>query len=143
MKHAALWSLLLALAACGPKAGSANPVLPDVPFDELDHSQRIQFMKQVVMPTMAPLFKEHDPERFASFDCRTCHGPSAERGEYHMPNGLLPKLNLADLSTHKARDVEFMQTKVKPTMASLLKQPEYSEQNTDGFGCLGCHTKAP
>jgi len=148
MNCVALSSLLLAVVACGPKpgpgggaGGSATGVLPDVPFDEYDHEQKIQFMKQKVMPTMAPLFQRHDPQRFARFDCKTCHGPIADRGEYHMPNDKLPKLNLADLRSFDPRNVAFMQNLIKPTMARLLKQPEFSEENTDGFGCMGCHTR--
>ena len=75
MKTFVLFASLL-VAACGPKpststttstgggtagvgAGSAEavkPPLPNVPFDSLDHEQRIQFMKEKVMPTMEPLF---------------------------------------------------------------------------------------
>ena len=157
MNRAALSSLLFAaaaaaaaLGACGPKPGGtgtgsgtgrAQVVLPDVPFDQLDHEQRFDFMKQVVVPTLAPMFRKHDEKKFAEFGCRTCHGVGADRGEYHMPNDKLPKLNLADLSKFQPRDVEFMQRDVKPTMARLLKQPEWTPENTDGFGCLECHPK--
>ncbi len=93
------------------------------------------------MPTLAPMFKKHDEKKFAEFGCRTCHGTGADRSEYHMPNDKLPKLNLADLSKFQPRDVEFMQTEVKPTMARLLKEPEWTPENTDGFGRLECHPK--
>jgi hypothetical protein len=150
MKCAALSSLLLAaatVAACGPKPGggagpgSAQVALPDVPFDELDHDQRFDFMKQVVVPTLGPMFKRHDKQKFAKFGCKTCHGKGADRGEYHMPNDDLPKLNLADLSKYKQADIEFMQNDVLPTMARLVKQPVWTPENDDGFGCLECHPK--
>jgi hypothetical protein len=143
MRYVAFTSLLLLVAelACGPKPG-AKAVLPDVPFDELDHNQRLQLMKQVVMPTMAPLFQEHDRERYAKFGCRTCHGASVDRDEYHMPNDKLPKLNFSDMSKFKPEDIEFMKSKVVPTMARILKQPEHSAENPQGFGCLECHTRA-
>jgi hypothetical protein len=140
MKYVALASFLLAAAACGPTRSHIKPVLPDVPFDELDHEQRIQFMKQVVMPNIGPLFHEHNPKKFENFGCRTCHGDGADRGEYHMPNDKLPKLNFGNMSKYEPRDIEFMKTQVQPTMARLLKQPERTEQNPDGFGCLACHT---
>src|SRR5262245_50650846 len=124
MKCVALGSLLLVLLACGPKppaggggSGSAVAVLPDVPFEQLDHDQKIRFMKQVVVPTMEPLFKRHDGQRYASFGCKTCHGPGADAGEYHMPNGELPRLNFADMSKFKPESVEWMKTEIKPTMA--------------------------
>lgn len=154
MKCVALTSLLLlaaavaaASSACGPKPGggtgpgSARVVLPDVPFDQLDHDQRFDFMKQVVVPTLGPMFKRHDAKKFAEFGCRTCHGGGADRGEYHMPNDKLPKLDLTDLSKYQQRDIEFMQNEVKPTMAGLLRQPEQTPDNEDGFGCLECHPK--
>jgi len=149
MKCAALSSLLLAaaaVAACGPKPGGAGPgsaqvVLPDVPFDELDHDQRFDFMKQVVVPTLGPMFKRHDKQKFAQFGCKTCHGKGADRGEYHMPNDDLPKLNLADLSKYKQADIEFMQNDVLPTMARLVKRSVWTPEDTDGFGCLECHPK--
>jgi hypothetical protein len=135
-------------AACGstPPAstttwggGAATAVLPDVPFEELDHDQRIAFMKQTVVPTMMPLFQQHDPEEFEDFGCKTCHGDGAERGEFHMPNDALPKLNFSNMSKFEADDVEWMTRTVKPTMARLLREAEYSAQNPQGFGCLHCH----
>jgi len=139
MKYAAF--LLLAVLACGPKPGpgGATSVLPDVPFEQLDHDQKIQFMKQVVVPAMRPVFQAMDEKRYMNFGCRTCHGSSSDRDLFHMPNDELPKLNLADLSKFDPRKVEIMKTEVKPKMARLLKEPEYTPETPDGFGCLHCH----
>ena len=52
-----------------------------------------------------------------------------------------PKLNFADMSKFKKEDIEWMEKDIKPTMARLLKQPEYTPQNPKGFGCLECHTQ--
>jgi hypothetical protein len=143
MKCLVLVKLALAVLACGPKSGSGSdpavPVLPDVPFEQLDHDQKIQFMKQVVVPAMGPIFKRHDPGRYGGFGCVTCHGEAADRGEYHMPNDGLPRLNFADLSKFRPHTIEWMKNEVKPTMARLLREPEHTEDNPDGFGCLGCH----
>jgi hypothetical protein len=150
MKLAVLGGLLLVLAACpsktggggpGPGPGSAVVTIPDVPFDQLDHDQKLQLMKQVVVPTMGPIFKKHDAQRYATFGCKTCHGDSADRGEFHMPNDELPKLNFADMSKFEPASIEWMKRDVKPTMAKLLKLPEHTEENPDGFGCLECHTQ--
>ncbi len=147
-------------AACGGKSSSTTtPVgggsgpdmagsaaakpLPDVPFDSLDHEQRIQFMKEVVLPTMEPLFKGHDATKYAEFGCKTCHGPSAEQGKFDMPNEGLPKLFGPGMAKFKKEDLEWMGKEIKPTMARLLKQTEYSESNPKGFGCLECHTMEP
>jgi hypothetical protein len=148
MRYAALSSLLLAAAAgaCGPKnaGGGSDPALaavPDVPFDQLNHDQKYTVMKHRVMPAMRPLFRSLDPERFTEFDCKTCHGSAVDRDEYHMPNDQLPKLNFADMSKYKQHYVTFMTNEVKPRMAKLLKLPEHTEQNPEGFGCLNCHVE--
>ena len=133
------------MAACGPPAAPSTPVepatavLPDVPFDELQHDQRIAFMKQKVVPAMRVLFQQHDPDEFKDFGCVTCHGPDALKGEFHMPSSELPKLDFNDMSKFDKADIEFMVKVVKPEMAKLLREPEYSEANPQGFGCLHCH----
>lgn len=144
---------LVLAAACGSKSppattptptpggASATAVLPDLPFEELDHDQRVEFMKQKVLPTMKPLFQNHDPEDFAGFGCETCHGAGAKDGEYEMPNPKLPKLNLANLGKFKKADVEWMKNEILPTMARLLGEPVASEANPKGFHCLECHTE--
>ena len=143
MTRLAIPCFLLVIVACGPKppggGGAATAVLPDVPFEQLDHDQRIQFMKQVVVPTMQPLFQNHDPEKYASFGCKTCHGEPADRGEYHMPSDKIPKLNFSDMSKFEQADIDWMKTEIKPTMARLLKESEHSQENPRGFGCLHCH----
>jgi hypothetical protein len=137
--------LFVATAACGQKPGGTTPggatgVLPDVPFEQLDHDQRIQFMKEKVVPTMSALFQKHDPEKYKGFDCKTCHGKAAEKGEFHMPNDGLPKLNFSDMSKFKPADIEWMKSEIKPQMAKLLREPEFAPDNPQGFGCLHCHT---
>ncbi len=155
MKTFVLFASLI-LAACGSKSttttttpsggGSGEAVakpLPDVPFESLDHDQRIQFMKEVVVPTMAPLFKNHDATKYAEFGCVTCHGEGAKEGKFDMPNEKLPKLFGPSMPKFKKEDVEWMGKEIKPTMAKLLREPEYSEENPKGFGCLECHSAEP
>lgn len=139
-------ALLAMLAACGSKAAPATTTtqaaaaLPDLPFNQLDHDQRIEFMKQKVMPAMAPIFKQHDPQKFAEITCKTCHGKQAADGHFDMPSTDTPKLNFQDMSKYKQADLEWMKNEVKPAMAKLLSRPEYSPENPKGFGCLNCHT---
>ena len=148
MTHVALpiFLLLVAAAACGPKnvGGGDDPALkavPDVPFDQLNHDQKYAVMKYRVMPAMRSLFRGYDSEKFSGFDCKTCHGAAVDRDEYHMPNDELPKLDFGNLAKYKPADLDFMRNQVKPKMAKLLKLPEHTEQNPDGFGCLNCHTE--
>src|SRR5688572_29482854 len=121
------------LLACTPKTGAQQASIDDRPFDELNHDERIEFMKLRVMPAMQPVFVEQDATKFSTFGCQTCHGPSAEQGEFHMPNGALPKLG-GDLTKKFPREkLDWMLTEVKPTMAKLLKVKEWSPQDPYGF----------
>lgn len=141
---------LVLLAACGSKSSApttttakqepAQVVLPDVPFEKLEHEQRIEFMKQKVMPVMEPIFKNHDPKEYAEFGCVTCHGKQALEGHFDMPSTDTPKLNFKDMSKWKPEDLEWMSKEVKPAMAKLLSVAEYTPENPTGFGCQGCHT---
>ena len=140
------WALLLVagfvVAGCG---STSTPVKPastalSVPFDEMNQDQRIEFMKNTVVPTMAPLFQKHDAEEFKDFGCKTCHGAAAADGQFTMPNEELPVLDFADMSKWKPADLEWMNKEIKPTMAKLLGEEEYSDTNPKGFGCLECHT---
>jgi hypothetical protein len=139
-------------ASCGSKStstaettprgeGSASAVLPDVPFEDLDHDQRVEFMKQKVVPTMKPIFQGHDPTDFAGFGCQTCHGDGFKQGNFEMPNPRLPKLNFANMGKFKREDVEWMKQQVYPTMGKLLRIPLQSADNPKGFSCLNCHTQ--
>lgn len=140
--------LALLVVGCGAKPSSHAPksravaVLPDVPFETLDHDQRIQFMKDTVVPAMQPIFQRHDAKEYAEFGCKTCHGEGAAVGNFEMPNVNLPALDFADLSKHEPADLEWMSKQVKPAMAKLLREPEYSKEAPDGFGCAHCHPVA-
>lgn len=141
---------LVVVAACGSSQSSsstttpsdepAKVVLPDVPFEQLEHDQRAEFMKQKLMPVMEPIFKTHDAKEFAEFGCVTCHGKQALDGHFDMPSAELPKLNFKDMSKYKPEDLEWMGKQVKPAMAKLLGRTEYSPENPTGFGCQNCHT---
>jgi hypothetical protein len=41
---------------------------------------------------------------------------------------------------YKKEDLEWMGKEVKPAMAKLLQQSEWTPENQKGFGCNGCHT---
>ena len=145
-------------AACGSKSpapaaptggnaaaeGGDDVAVPaDLAFDDMNQDQKKSFMRHTVMPAMKAKFQAFDGTKYAEFGCKTCHGAGAEDGSYEMPNGDLPKLDFANmdkLDADKQKIAEFMGTEVKPTMAALLKQPEYTPENPKGFGCLECHT---
>jgi len=136
-----LVAILVFTAACGAKPALTTPTGEAIPFDKLDHDQRIEFMKQKVVPQMKPIFQMHDSKKFAEFGCTTCHGEQAKDGHFDMPNAKLPKLNFNDMSKFKKEDIDWMKEQVLPTMARILDQPVHSQENPKGFGCLECHTQ--
>lgn len=78
--------------------------------------------------------------------CATCHGDSATDGTFKMPNPKLPKLpgtpdGFKKLMAERPAVTQFMATKVKPTMAQLLSEPEFTPETKSGFGCVQCHTQ--
>lgn len=106
-------------------------------WQRLDFEARKQFMREVVMPTMRPLFEEVDAERFASFTCISCHGQGAGDGTFAMPSSDLPPLGgpPAEMEDEaRQRVVEFMRKTVKPKMAELLGEAE--------LRCSTCHPSA-
>ena len=130
-------------AAAGSGAGSGSAVAAsDFDFEKLSKEEKVKFMKQKVMPTMKPLFQKFDAKEFANVTCKTCHGKDPQGTKYKMPSKDLPALDFDAIKAGKEdpKMVEFMSKVVKPEMAKLLNQPEMTESNPKGFGCLECHT---
>jgi len=125
--------------------GSQHPTMDtSMNWTDLDHAQRIEFMKQVVLPKMRAEFTAFDPERFAKVNCMTCHGDGSKNGTFKMPNPQLPKLprdaeGFQKLMAAKPKIFQFMSNTVKPEMAALLHQPGFDPKTGVGFGCHSCH----
>ena len=100
-------------------------------------------MKTVVMPKMAPLFKEFDGKKFAELTCASCHGPGAKEGKFEMPNAKLGKLDptnsFAKHMKKQEKITKFMMEKVSGEMAAALGVPAWNPETKEGFGCGGCH----
>ena len=115
-------------------------------WEKMDHEERVQFMRQEVLPKMRQLFAEFDPKEYPRINCKTCHGEGVTNETFEMPNPKLPKLpatseGFAELMKKDSAAMNFMMHKVKPTMAKLLEIPEFNpETNPKGFGCMNCHT---
>lgn len=114
-------------------------------FDDMSHDQQMAYMREVVMPEMATLFREYDAEEFAEFTCATCHGENAREVHFHMPNGLdpLPPSQIGAIVGSGRPMPTFMAETVLPRMAELLHEQPYDPATHEGFGCLGCHASAP
>jgi hypothetical protein len=139
-------------------AGSAQTVrvafrvhspLPDtaVPYEQMSHSEKKQYMKDVVMPKIVPLMQKFDPKGFKEVKCVTCHGMGAKDGTYKMPCPQLPKLpatreGFQALSKKKPAIMKFMSDTMKPVMAELLGMKPFDPKTGSGFSCGNCHTNA-
>jgi hypothetical protein len=114
--------------------------------DLKDVDQKKDFMKNVVVPKMTSVFQDFDAKHFKKVSCVTCHGKSAMKGKFDMPNPKLPKLDpaheFAKEMKHKAAITKFMMNTVVPTMSDLLGMKPYDPETHQGFGCFNCHTMA-
>ena len=161
----ALAAVVFTLASCargpsveGPAAsgqeteGRPLPPLPEnlegpaMPWETLSDDQRADYMNAHVVPAMAPLFQAFDAERYAGFECGTCHGPRERMNRFEMPNPGLPVLPVPESAEWQAMVLErnhafrFMAERVEPAMAALLGVQPYDAQTQQGFGCFHCHT---
>lgn len=115
----------------------AAAAVPTVWRDDMPKDDQAAFMKARVAPRMAKVFQAQNADRYAKFNCKTCHGP-----EYKEPKDYLPKLTMKDgkLTTDKPDVAKFMAEKVVPEMAGALGVQPFDEKTHQGFGCMGCHT---
>ncbi len=142
---AALFSICggLAAGACTSGAAAVPPGASAV-WSEMGGDARRQHMIEVVQPQMADLFQEfdslHKGDRFADFDCGTCHGSGAVDGKFAMPNPELPHIDASGLyKKHRKATPEmahFMWKKVEPRMAELLG---VSHGSKGEINCGSCH----
>jgi len=149
-RRLALLSLVLPLVACDKTSepestapetvdaagasGTGEPGSPDVPWEEKNHQQRMEFMGLVVYPSMKEAFAGFDGARFAEFKCQTCHGDDAKEVNYHMPNAVTPLSKSDPVGDGNGIDpaiTKFMLETVVPTMQEHLKGDEVD--------CHSCH----
>jgi hypothetical protein len=147
-------ALPFALLACGSSTEAVKKVEETTTAVEevaevakgwhgLEGKERGKFMKEIVMPAMKPLFQAQDPEEFAEFGCKTCHGPGAEEGEFEMPTAGIPRLDPTDqFAAHQEEDgpmLKFMGETVTPKMRDILGEEPFDPATGKGFGCFACH----
>ena len=157
MKTKSLMLITFLLASCGgsPAANegangdtastggehTAGASLAGRDFDTLTPEEKGQFMAEVVMPAMKPMFQQFDAAEFSEFTCATCHGANAREVHFHMPNGVHPldPANMPSMDGDDGRWMHFMMEDVKPKMAELLGEAQWTPENQQGFGCFNCH----
>ena len=114
-------------------------------FHDMDHGERIAYMKDTVVPEMKALWVEAGLN-VEHFGCKTCHGAGAENGSFKMPSDELPKLDATDGFADEKKEhpavMQFMMEKVVLRMAAFVDEEPYDPATHQGFGCFECHTKA-
>ena len=107
-----------------------------VPYTAMGHTERKEYMRDVLTPRFAQMFMAFDAKRFPQMKCVTCHGNGARTGEFKMPDAKLPKLPKSEAAMKKLElkmpaMVKFMRDSVAPLTAQMLSMKEYK--------CEGCH----
>ena len=155
----ALWICLASIAmasGCGGSPQDEEPVQEEqtagdettttdeagpIAWADMSMEQRGAFMNDTVMPEMRAMFQEFDGERYAEFNCSTCHGDNAQEVGFEMPNGLAP-LDPSQIGAMFQSDqpmAQFMTQRVWPRMAELLQEEPFNPETGQGFSCLNCH----
>jgi len=148
-RQAIPWGVTAVLAAlllwgCYPKP--VGPIGPDqkrLTWQEMTIEQRKAHMKTEVLPPAAELFRTWRPERYASVDCRLCHGRGTETGDFSMPTDHLPRLSgQLLLGPERKQHPDTTRLKLKrlvPLMADALGKKSFNPITRSGFGCYSCH----
>jgi len=132
----------------GKPAAAQQQTFPrdtSVHWEKMTKDQKIDYMKNTVLPKMKTAFAAFDANKYARVNCMTCHGDGAKDKSFKMPNPKIFQLpndqaGFKKLGEKQPDYMKFMMGTVKPQMAALLNLPEHSEKNPKGFGCLNCHT---
>ena len=129
-------------AGTAPQASASASASPKATPTTWTHGmakdQQVAFMMERVVPAMATVFKEHDAKEFASFGCKTCHGPDKAEPEKFLPRLTMKDGKLTAFEEHPA-EAKWMAEKVVPAMAAAMGMQPYDPATKQGFGCKGCH----
>jgi len=135
--------------ASATTGGDTEDVVPSppTPWEEMSMDDRRRWMGTEVLPRMAPLFEEHDAERFGGFGCESCHGDDMVDRSFEMPNPGILALHPTgseeqqQMVQEHPEMVRFMFNRVVPTMQTLLGAPDFDVATGEGFSCYYCHPR--
>lgn len=125
-------------ASAAPSASVAVEPTGPVWKDDMTNDAKVAYMKANVAPRMSKVFKDHDAKKYASFGCKTCHGPDGKEPKEFLPKLTMKGGNLTAF-TEKPEMSKFMHEAVVPEMAAALGKKPYDPATKIGFGCTGCH----
>lgn len=147
LSTAVLALLLIPVGARLAEGKAVGP--PKIAWKDMTYGQKKAYMKDVVLPTMGPIFQAFDIKKFKSVNCETCHGEDDTERKFKMPsNDIHPLPNTKEGFEAKLKAeptwpkwTEFMAQKVEPAMGKLLDVPVFNpEKPVEGaFNCGKCH----
>ncbi|MCA9531346.1 MAG: hypothetical protein KC543_14555, partial [Myxococcales bacterium] len=112
---------------------------PEQPWAQMGFKDREMYMIGKVLPIAEEIFEQHDPKRFANFQCEDCHGEDMKARNYAMPSPTMfavpePGTDAYARMTKAYPDmVPFMEHTVTPTIGQIL--------GVQPFTCADCHPK--
>lgn len=116
-----------------------NP--PAQPWRRMSHEEREWDMVGRFHPVMRELFQNYDAERWADFECVTCHGEDADERNYEMPSPQMMPLPPPNTRAYQAAArtqpelTAYMEETVVPAMQTML--------GFRGAQCAICHPVVP
>lgn len=133
--------VVAALTGTSCKFGKETTVAEyDTRWDAMSFGDKMIYMQDVVTPAMRDAFVGFDAERFADFDCETCHGPGVDDGTYALPNPQLPRLQHKGFFKQARKDhpdmVRFMYRGVEVPLGKMLGM-SYGPKGE--LACGTCH----
>src|SRR5262245_19358659 len=87
--------------AAEPQPQYSQPLEPGA-WDLMSFDERKLYMVEMVLPMARSLFQTFDAERFATVNCKTCHGSGVAAGDFKLPSADLPMLDSAALKNPSA-----------------------------------------
>lgn len=138
---ALLFGLVTVGSLAGCKYGRVQvPEGAEQRWSEMDENARHAHMESVVLPRMKAVFQAFDAERYADFNCVTCHGRGAADGSYAMPSPDLPTLQHAGIYKKHRKETpevaEFMWKEVQSNLGQALGETWGPAGAVD---CKSCH----
>lgn len=110
---------------------------------EMDLAQRKMHMRGEILPRAGKLLSQWRPERFATIDCRLCHGKGSETDNFEMPTPHLPRLSgkllLGPEFEKHPETTRLKLERLVPMMSEALGLRSFNIITRTGFGCYSCH----
>jgi hypothetical protein len=107
--------------------------------DSLTFDEKVAIMKTRMSPQLGKVFQTANPQHYANWSCKTCHGPNGKPATEFLPHLTMAGGKLTCFAD-KPEASKMMASQVVPAAAAALGLPPFDPATKTGFGCPGCHT---